>query len=128
MLLVSTVALAADFIVITNKSNPATVISQNDVKNYYLGKKTSWSDGSRVVVFTQNSASMNQDFMKQMIRKSPQQYSTYWKKSLFTGTGLPPNDFTSDDAIKKAVAAQAGAIGYISASALDDSVKQLDIN
>lgn len=127
ILLVSTAALAADYVVIVNKSNPATVASQGDVKNYYLGKKTSWSDGSPIIVFTQDSSDVHVGFMKQMVRKSPQQYATYWKKSLFTGTGLPPKDFASDDDMKQAVAAQPGAIGYISASALDDSVKKLDI-
>ena len=127
MLLVSTAALAADYVVITNKSNSATVLSQKDIKNYYLGKQTSWGDGTRVVVFTQNSSPLHATFLKQMVRKSAQQYTTYWKKSLFTGTGLPPKVFADDAEIKKAVAAQPGAIGYILASALDGSVKKLDI-
>jgi len=128
LLFVSSAALAADYVVITNKSNPVTTLSAKDVKNYYLGKQTSWSDGSKVVVYTQTSSPANEDFLKQMVRKSPQQYATYWKKSLFTGTGLPPKDFGSDDEVKKAVSAQPGAIGYISASSLDGSVKKLDIN
>ena len=48
-------------------------------------------------------------------------------RDLFTGTGLPPKVFADDAEIKNAVAAQPGAIGYISASALDGSVKKLDI-
>jgi ABC-type phosphate transport system substrate-binding protein len=65
--------------------------------------------------------------MKQVVRKTPQQYTTYWKKSLFTGTGLPPKNFANDQEIMTAVAAQPGAIGYISVSSLDASVKKLDI-
>ncbi len=127
LLFVSSAALAADYVVITNKSNPATVLSAKEIKNYYLGKQTSWSDGTRVIVYTQNASAVNADFLKQMVRKSPQQYTTYWKKSLFTGTGLPPKDFASDAEMKAAIASQSGSIGYISASALDDSVKKLDI-
>ena len=128
LLLVSSAALAADYVVITNNDNPVTALSAKEVKNYYLGKQTSWSNGSKVTVYTQNGSGIHQPFLKQLVRKSPQQYTTYWKKSLFTGTGLPPKDFASDDEMKKAVAAQPGAIGYISASALDGSVKKLDIN
>ena len=128
LLLVSSAALAADYVVITNNDNPVTALSAKEVKNYYLGKQTSWSNGSKVTVYTQNDSGIHQPFLKQLVRKSPQQYTTYWKKSLFTGTGLPPKDFASDDEMKKAVAAQPGAIGYISASALDGSVKKLDIN
>lgn len=128
LLSVSSVALAGDYVLITDNSNPVTTISAKDVKNIYLGKKTVWSDGSHITVFTQTTSGINRDFMKEMARKTPQQYATYWKKSLFTGTGLPPKDFSSDDAIKAAVAAKPGSIGYIQASALDDTVKQLDIN
>jgi ABC-type phosphate transport system substrate-binding protein len=128
LLSVSSAALAGDYILITDNSNPVTTISAKDVKNVYLGKKTVWSDGSHITVFTQTSSSVNKAFMKEMARKTPQQYATYWKKSLFTGTGLPPKDFTSDESIKAAVAAKPGSIGYIQASALDDTVKQLDIN
>ena len=128
LLSVSSVALATDYVLITDNSNPVTMISAKEVKNVYLGKKSVWSDGSHITVFTQISSPVNKIFMKEMARKTPQQYSTYWKKSLFTGTGLPPKDFSSDDAVKAAVAAKPGAIGYISVSALDDSVKQLEIN
>ena len=128
LLLVSSVALASDYVLITDNSNPVTMLSAKDVKNIYLGKKTVWSDGSHITVFTQTGSAINKAFMKEMARKTPQQYSTYWKKSLFTGTGLPPQDFSSDDSIKAAVAAKPGSIAYISAAALDDTVKQLEIN
>jgi len=128
LLLVSTAALAADYVLITNKSNPTTALSANEIKNYYLGKQTTWSDGTKVTVFTQAAAAVHDAFLEQVIRKTPQQYATYWKKSLFTGTGLPPKDFASDEEMKKAVADQPGAIGYISAAALDDTVKKLNIN
>ena len=128
LLSVSSLALAADYILITDNSNPVTTLSAKEVKNIYLGKKSVWSDGSHITVFTQTVSNVNRPFMKEMVRKTPQQFSTYWKKSLFTGTGLPPKDYSSDDAIKAAVAAKPGAIGYIQASSLDDTVKQLEIN
>ena len=128
LLSAGSVALAADYVLITDNSNPVLSISAKEVKNIYLGKKSVWSDGSHITVFTQTSSSVNKEFMKEMARKTPQQYSTYWKKSLFTGTGLPPKDYTSDESIKSAVAAKPGSIGYIQASSLDDTVKQLEIN
>ncbi len=127
-LMVSSAALAADYVIITNKANPVTALTAKEIKNYYLGKQTSWSDGSKVTVYTQKGSDVHQPFLKQLVRKTPQQYATYWKKSLFTGTGLPPKDFNSDDEMKQAVSAQPGSIGYISASALDGSVRKLDIN
>lgn len=127
-LLVASTVLAADYVLITHKSNPVTSLSAQDAKNYYLGKQTTWSNGTKVTVYTQSSSPIHTTFLKQIVRKSPQQYTTYWKKSLFTGTGLPPKDFAGDDEMKKAVAAQPGSLGYISANALDGSVKKVDVN
>lgn len=127
LLLIGSTAMATDYVLITDNSNPVTALSAKDVKNIYLGKKTVWSDGSHITVFTNTTSNVNSIFMKEVIRKKPGQYATYWKKSLFTGTGLPPKNFASDAEIKSAVAAKPGSIGYISTTSLDDSVKQLDI-
>jgi ABC-type phosphate transport system substrate-binding protein len=128
LLSVGTLALAADYVLITGNENPVSELSAKDVKNIYLGKKTVWDDGSHITVFTNTVSNVNAIFMKEIVRKTPQQYSTYWKKSLFTGTGLPPRDFSSDAEVKSAVAAKPGSIGYISPSALDEKVQQIQID
>jgi len=127
LLVAATGAVAADYVVIINLKNPVTALSEKDVKNFYLGKKTVWDNGERVSVFTQTASAAHIEFLRDVLGKTTQQYATYWKKSVFTGTGLPPQDFNSDMAVKEAVAAQPGAIGYISASALDASVKALNL-
>lgn len=124
----ATTALAADYVLITNTSNPLTSVAERDVKNFYLGKKTVWDNGDRVTVYTQTTSAVHIAFVKAVVSKTPQQYATYWKKSLFTGTGLPPKDFASDAEVKAAVAAQPGAIGYITPAALDASVKALALH
>ncbi len=128
LLSIGGVALAAEYVLITDNTNPVSELTAKEVKNIYLGKKTVWSDGSHITVFTNTESNVNALFMQEMVRKTTQQYTTYWKKSLFTGTGLPPRDFASDDEIKGAVAAKPGSIGYIPLSALDSSVKQLRID
>ena len=125
---VGSVALAADYVLITDNSNPVSTLTAKEVKNIYLGKKTVWSDGSHITVFTYTVSNVNAVFLKQMVRKTSQQYSTYWKKSLFTGTGLPPKDFASDEEIKAAVKAKPGSIGYIPAAALDETVQQIMVD
>jgi hypothetical protein len=41
----------------------------------------------------------------------------------FTGSGLPPKELPDDAAVKKAVAADPKAVGYISKSNVDSTVK-----
>ena len=128
LLSAGSVAFAADYVLITDNANPVSELTAKEVKNIYLGKKTVWSDGSHITVYTCTESSVNAPFMKEMVRKTAQQYATYWKKSLFTGTGLPPMNFDSEEEVKAAVAAKPGAIGYISAAALDEKVKMLRVN
>ena len=120
-------AAAADFVVITHPGNSAGSISQQDLKNIYLGKKSQWNDGSSVVVLAQKSGPLTDTFISDAVGKTSQQYFIYWRKIVFTGKGTPPMELDGDAQIKAAVAARPGAIGYISASALDGSVKKLTV-
>jgi len=127
LLSATSMAVAADFVLITDPANPAAAINEKEAKNIYLGKKTVWDDGRHVTVFTQSASAVHILFLKDVLGKTTQQYATYWKKSLFTGTGLPPKDFATDAEVKAAVAAQPGSIGYIAPASLDTSVKALTL-
>ena len=120
-----TAGYAADVILITNKSNPVSSLSATDAKNMFLGKKSSWSDGSTVTPFTQKDADLTNPFARKFVKKSSQQFYMFWRKAVFTGKGTPPVEVESSEQMKKIVAAKNGAIGYILESELDDSVKKL---
>ena len=120
-------AVAADFVVITHPGNSASSISQQDLKNIYLGKKSRWDDGSSIVVMAQKSGALTDAFISEAVGKTTQQYFIYWRKIVFTGKGTPPVEMDTDAQAKAAVASRPGAIGYIAASALDGSVKQLKV-
>lgn len=121
-------SLAADVVLIINKANTNSSISDQDAQNIFLGKKTTWNNGKKIVLVDQQNQHVHGLFAKHVVKKTAQQYSTYWKKALFTGTGTPPK-FVDDDAeVKAFIAVNKDAIGYISATALDDTVKKLDRN
>ena len=50
---------------------------------------------------------------------------SYWAKRIFTGKGTPNDIQHSESDVKSWVAGGADHIGYVSASAVDDSVKVL---
>ena len=124
----ASVALAADIVIITNKLNPVDSVSAKDVKNIYLGKMVAWSDGSRIEPIGQKNSELTNVLVKKYVKKSPQQYFLYWQNAVFTGKGTPPFEVDSDAQMKKMVAAKKGAVGFVSAAALDGSVKQLRVN
>ncbi|MCK5352906.1 substrate-binding domain-containing protein [bacterium] len=127
LILMSGVCFADGYVLIVNKANPDTSISIQEARNIFLGKKGTWSNGLKAVVYTQSGSPVHTDFTRSVVGKTPQQFSTFWRKALFTGTGIPPADLQGDAQAIKSVAAQPGAIGYISGSSLNDSVKQLEI-
>ena len=55
--------------------------------------------------------------------RDPDQVREIWSRVLFTGKGLAPKEYSDASAIKKAVAENPRAVGYIEKSALDPSVK-----
>lgn len=121
-------AFAADFALVVNKNNTLTSLSENDAKQIYLGKKTSWSNGQTIVLYVQHDEAVTRSFVDSVTKKTVQQFYIYWKKALFTGTGTPPIELKDDAEMKKFIAADPRGIGYISRDALDGSVKEVKLH
>ncbi|MDH3998818.1 MAG: hypothetical protein OET90_08255 [Desulfuromonadales bacterium] len=127
LLLVFSSSSLAEIVLITDLENPVSEISTLDAKNIFLGKRRSWADGSMLIPVTQVDRAATDQFSRKYLNMSVAQYNLYWRQMLFTGTGLPPLAVADDAAMKKMVATKLGAIGYISASSLDATVKKLEI-
>ncbi|WP_291318030.1 hypothetical protein [Desulfuromonas sp.] len=120
-------AETADYVVITHQENPVSTISAQDAKNIFLGKRTTWPDGQSITVFVQEQTAANESFTRGVVKKTPQQFFTYWRKALFSGTGTPPKSLPDDQTMKRFVASNPLAIGYILPESLDETVKSLEI-
>lgn len=116
-------AWAQDVKVIANKGVPDSSIDADVVKDIFLGKKSSWSDGSAIEFVTLKSGSAHDVFLKAYLKKSARQFSTYWKKQVFTGKGSMPKSFASEGELVSYVAGKRGVVGYISGAADTASVK-----
>jgi hypothetical protein len=66
---------------------------------------------------------LRDEFFAKACKKDPVQVQAMWGKLIFTGTGTPPAEVDSAAAMKKAVAADPNAVGYIDKKDLDASVK-----
>jgi len=127
-LALTSVSVAADYAVIVGKGNPISSLSKNDLKQIFLGKKRSWPDGTKVTLYSMDDYEITSAFTTSVMNKSAQQFSTFWKKALFTGTGRPPVQVTNDAEMIQKLASDPGGIGYISKAAADDTVKIIQIN
>jgi hypothetical protein len=66
---------------------------------------------------------LRDEFFAKACKKDPVQVQAMWGKLIFTGTGTPPAEVDSSAAMKKAVAADPNAVGYIDKKDIDASVK-----
>jgi ABC-type phosphate transport system substrate-binding protein len=118
--------ISAEETVLVNGSSAVAGISDDDLKDYYLGKKGSWPDGSKVIVVVLKDGASHENLMKKL-GKSTSQFSTGWKKLVFTGKGSMPEQVGSEDELVAYVAKTPGAIGYADAGKAKDGVKAIPV-
>ena len=127
MLVIPGVATAGGIIIIRNKSIAESKLDKNDIKNIYLGKKTTWSDNQKIVFVTQDDTGISDEFLKEYVNKSASQFDSYWKAQVFSGKGTPPKSFASDSELVQFVAQTKGALGYVSSNQGLDNVKIMTV-
>ena len=121
-------AAQAGVVVVANPSVPGDAVSAGDLQSIFLGKTSSWSDGTAVKPAVLAGGPAAAEFLKSYVKKSPSQFSTFWKKAVFSGTGTPPDEFASDAELVKFVAATPGAVGFVADGSPTDGAKVLTVN
>jgi ABC-type phosphate transport system substrate-binding protein len=120
-------SLAADVVIVANENVPAASLAAKDVKQIFLGNKTSWDNGDKIVFVVQDRTDAADVFLKAYVKKSASQYDNYWKKQVFTGKGKAPQSFSSDQELVKFVSETPGAIGYVSSGATTENTKTISV-
>jgi len=118
---------AQDILMIVHPTNKTGPVSRNDIQKIYLNKKVRWWDGSRIVPVTLQATDIQALFLKKNILKTSRQFSTFWKRQIFTGKGVPPTSFANEDDVVSFVARTPGSIGFVSGNASLKGVRLLDI-
>jgi ABC-type phosphate transport system substrate-binding protein len=124
--LASATPAAAEETVILNGASAVAGLSEDDIKDYYLGKKASWPDGSKVVVVVLKDGASHDKLMGKL-GKSSSQFTTGWKKLVFTGKGAMPEQLGSEDELVAFVAKTPGAIGFVDAGKVKEGVKAVPV-
>jgi ABC-type phosphate transport system substrate-binding protein len=118
LLVLSAVPACAEVVAVVGAKSPAASMSNEQVAQFFLGKSTTMTpidqpDGNPV----------RNEFYKKVADKDASQAKALWSKLVFTGKATPPKEVASSADVKKAVAADPKAIGYIEKSAVDATVK-----
>lgn len=111
--------------VIANKSVGESSITAGKAGDIYSLKTKTWSSGSGIVRFTLKAESATTTKFFGAIGKSAADMKKAWMKIQLTGEGQAPEALGSEDEVLNKVASTPGAIGFISASKVNDKVKVL---
>lgn len=125
----STLSFAEDYAVIVHPSNPIRSITAKDLKKIFLGEKTAWPDGQQIKMAVFKTGDLHKTFLQDVIKISPLKFANHWKQKIFTGTGTGThiNFFKTDEKVKEYVESNPAAIGYISGTGVDDTIKKIEI-
>ena len=119
-------ASAADFKVVANPSVKASEISSDDLKDVFLGNRTSLPGGGQIEPVLARAGSAHEAFLKDL-GKTDSALSAYYRRLVFTGKASMPKICASDADVIAYVAKTKGAIGYVSAEAKAPGTKTLGV-
>jgi ABC-type phosphate transport system substrate-binding protein len=114
----------ADVVVIVSAKSPITSLTSEQIARIFLGKTSNFPDNGAAVPIDQAEGSdFRDEFYSKVVHKNSSEVAAYWAKIIFTGDGRPPEKLESNAAVRKAVANNPNAIGYIDKRTVNKSVR-----
>ena len=116
--LLASLPVAAQTVVVGHPS--AAALTAEQVADIFQGKSQ-----AATPLDLPEASPTRADFYKKATGKEPGQIKALWARLAFTGKAQPPKELPDAAAVKKAVAADPKAVGYIDKASVDGSVKTL---
>ena len=114
---------SSNYSVIIHPKQPVDSLTLKHIQRLYLGKKRSLN-GIRVKpINLEDDHPMRIYFSETILDMDIEGFNFWWARRVFTGKGKPPSSVTSTAEVKKLVAENVKAIGYIKTEEVDNSVK-----
>lgn len=117
-------AASAQVAVIVNPKSAIASMSSEQVSSIFLGKSNTLPSGAAAApVDLPEGSAVHEQFYSKASGKTSAQVKATWARLTFSGKATPPKELGSSADVKKFVASNPDAIGYIEKSAVDGSVK-----
>lgn len=116
--------------IIVNRSNPVENLSFAELRKIFLGERSRWPNGHRVVVTMMESGNLEREIvLRQIYHMTESAYQDHFLRGAYTGE-IPvlPKALASPAILRKFVFNTPGAIGYLRASDINESVKVVSID
>ncbi|MYM24890.1 phosphate ABC transporter substrate-binding protein [Duganella sp. FT135W] len=121
-------ASAAEFVVVVSAKNPVATLRAEQVAAIFLGQTGRFPGGEEATPLDLPVGSpLRDEFYNKVAARTPALMKAYWTKMVFTGRGQPPRELPNSAAVRRMVAENPAMIAYIDRSALDASVKTIQV-
>ncbi len=127
VMLVLTSGAYAEVVFVANKTVPIEQVSAREIRDIFIGEQVKWKNGKRIVLVVLMGTDIHKEFTKKYTRKTSSQFFTYWRSLIFTGKGVFPMSFDTEEELISFVANTEGAIGYVSSGTKTDNVKTIKV-
>ena len=113
-----------DLVVVVNKSTALQTLSLDELRNIYLGERSVWPDGRRILPTAFGTGTPEfQSFLKSICRMSEADYKRYFLQLSFEGKPvIQPRILNSASAVRAFVSSSPGSIGLLHPNEVDGSV------
>lgn len=117
----------AQIAIVVNNDNPVADISMSELKQIYLGKKTTFPDGKNIVLAEYTD--LKETFYAILLDWSVTKMKKHWMGLIFSGTSSSvPKEFKQSSGLKDFILRNEGAIAFMDLAEVDKNVKLLTIN
>ena len=120
-------AQAQDVVLVVHQDSSIETISRADLRNIFFGKKTEWNNGEEVRPIMLKPGALHSAFLKFYLKRTNTQFNIYWKRMIFSGKGVPPKSFKTEDEMLAFIKENKGMIGYVSKGKVGTGVKTVKI-
>lgn len=116
--------------IVVNKANPLNEVSLADLRKIYRGQRGRWSNGKRVTIVMRDAGAPERDaILRSLYGLDEENYRRGFLQAIFTGEANDaPKMLATPNGVLRFVFNVPGAIGYVRASEVDDSVKMLRVD
>ena len=129
MILFSSVmtAGAGGVIVIAHQDTPLSTLTTDEVQRIFLGKKTVWKNGRKIVPVCLRNGKSHETFLRSLMDMNGSQFEIFWRQAVFTGTGRMPKSFADEEDVVRFVSNTPGGMGYIDSETRHGMVKTISV-
>lgn len=116
--------------IIVNTTNPVENLAMEDLRKVFLGERSHWPNGRRITLVMMDPAQPERKVvLREIYGMSEKDLNQHFIQGVFTGAVfVSPKTLVTPSEVLKFVFNVPGAIGYVSASDLDKSVKVLRVD